>query len=99
MKNLELCDLLWGVKLDVLEINGLRCSGVQVRGKLTIIWFMINNLEYMISINMKNWKVKVHKQIAIYFCTYRITIVRLSRSYEIKPIDPAKAEITKNKVV
>ena len=56
MKNLELCDLLWGVKLDVLEINGLRCSGVQVRGKLTIIWFMINNLEYMISINMKKWK-------------------------------------------
>jgi len=56
MKNLELCDLLWGVKLDVLEINGLSCSGVQVRGKLTIIWFMINNLEYMISINMKKWK-------------------------------------------
>ena len=62
MKNLELCDLLWGVKLDVLEINRLsrvlELLVAQVRGKLTIIWFMINNLEYMISINMKKgeWK-------------------------------------------
>ena len=48
---------------------------------------------------MKNLKVRGHKQIAIYFCTYRISIVGLSYSYEIKLVDLPKAEITKNKVV